>query len=543
MGKRQRDCAECGAPVGYRDRVRCWRCHKQITAGQARAVCPGCGQSRVLQADTGRCASCSQTCPDCGAPVRLKGRIRCYRCHQRHELEQARQQCPRCGKPGYLRQDTGWCGPCSHPGPPKDPPRVCAECGQLRRHAAFGLCKRCWQRQPGRPFVRAETLISALDDPPGWLHDFAAHVAAGFCPARAGRLISDLGKLLVDGASSRPQALLERSRRFGRGRSPGTLARVLENFFLTRGLVLASDEAAIRAAGRRQRRIDAVPAPLRPAVAGFAATSLKARDRARQAGTRPRCDATIETHLAIVRDLARFLVTRRGKSDWAAVDVHDVEAFLQIRPAGRKRHLTALRQFFRWARSHHLLLIDPTRGLHAKEPRGFRGEVLTLAEQRRVFHRWTTDPGVHPHEALTGLLALLHGASSRETRLLTVGAVDTSARAVRLGSRPGPTPLDPATWAAMQRCLAHRAGLSTTNPHLLVTKQTKSSRVPASEYYLGHILDAAGVRTRVLRSTRLVEMAVRSDPKLIAAAFGMQPEGVMIYLADRVDDGRLSANP
>jgi hypothetical protein len=166
--------------------------------------------------------------------------------------------------------------------------------------------------------------------------------------------------------------------------------------------------------------------------------------------------------------------------------------------------------------------------------------VLTLAEQRRVFRRWTGED-VHPHEALTGLLALLHGASSREVRLLTVAAVDTSARAVELGSRPGPTPLDPASWAAVQRCLAHRAGLRTANPHLLVTKQTKSTRAPASEYYLGHILDAAGVRPRVLRSTRLVEMATRSDPKLIAAAFGMQPEGVMIYLADHVDPGRLSS--
>jgi site-specific recombinase XerD len=413
----------------------------------------------------------------------------------------------------------------------------------LRRHAAFGLCGRCWQRHRDRPFVRAENLIASLDDAPGWLRDFAAHAAAGFCPARASRLVTDLGKLLSDGGPSRPQALLARARRFGLGNSAGTLARTLEDFFVTRGLALPSGEAARRAAGRRQRRIDAVPGPLRPAVAEFAAASLQARDRARRAGTRPRCDATIETHLSIIRDLACFLATRRGKTDWAVVDVHDVEAFLQIRPASRKRRLTALGQFFRWARRQRLLLIDPARGLSAQEARGFRGDVLTLAEQRRVFRRWTSDPGVHPHEAVTGLLALLHGASSREARLLTIGGIDTSARAVQLGSRPGPTPLDPATWAAVQRCLAHRAGLRTANPHLLVTKQTKSTRAAASEYYLGHILDAAGVRPRVLRSTRLLDLATRNDPKLIAAAFGMQPEGVMIYLADHVDDDRLPANP
>jgi hypothetical protein len=33
------------------------------------------------------------------------------------------------------------------------------------------------------------------------------------------------------------------------------------------------------------------------------------------------------------------------------------------------------------------------------------------------------------------------------------------------------------------------------------------------------------------------------DPKLVSAAYGMQPEGIMIYLAGHVDEGRLPANP
>ncbi|WP_329426899.1 hypothetical protein OG339_42460 [Streptosporangium sp. NBC_01495] len=31
------------------------------------------------------------------------------------------------------------------------------------------------------------------------------------------------------------------------------------------------------------------------------------------------------------------------------------------------------------------------------------------------------------------------------------------------------------------------------------------------------------------------------DPKLVAAVFGMNPEGAMIYLSDYVDEGRLPA--
>ena len=43
----------------------------------------------------------------------------------------------------------------------------------------------------------------------------------------------------------------------------------------------------------------------------------------------------------------------------------------------------------------------------------------------------------------------------------------------------------------------------------------------------------------MLRCTRLADLVNTMDPKLVAAAFGMNPEGVMIYLADHVDGGRL----
>jgi hypothetical protein len=38
--------------------------------------------------------------------------------------------------------------------------------GQLRRHCGLGLCDRCWQKHPDRPFVTASALICRLDDPP-----------------------------------------------------------------------------------------------------------------------------------------------------------------------------------------------------------------------------------------------------------------------------------------------------------------------------------------------------------------------------------------
>ena len=47
------------------------------------------------------------------------------------------------------------------------------------------MCSACWQRRPDRPFVQAEHLAARLADPPGWLDDFVAHLAAGHC-ARPG---------------------------------------------------------------------------------------------------------------------------------------------------------------------------------------------------------------------------------------------------------------------------------------------------------------------------------------------------------------------
>jgi hypothetical protein len=128
----------------------------------------------------------------------------------------------------------------------------------------------------------------------------------------------ELGRLLGDEQPNHPQNLLEHARR--PGRSMGSLARALEDHFTAEGMALPTDQAERLAAGRRQRRLDAVPGPLRPAAAGFCEHLLAARRRARRARTRPRADHTIETALSTVRDLARFLAAQRGKQDWALAE-------------------------------------------------------------------------------------------------------------------------------------------------------------------------------------------------------------------------------
>ncbi len=88
------------------------------------------------------------------------------------------------------------------------------------------------------------------------------------------------------------------------------LMRALEDFLTANKLALPPDRDQRRAAARRQSRIDAVPAPLRPAAAAFAAYLVAGRDRARRTGTQPRGHATLEARLGAVRDFAQFLTCR-----------------------------------------------------------------------------------------------------------------------------------------------------------------------------------------------------------------------------------------
>ncbi|MFJ8391150.1 hypothetical protein ACIQ9Q_43315 [Streptomyces sp. NPDC094438] len=94
----------------------------------------------------------------------------------------------------------------------------------------------------------------------------------------------------------------------------GSFARALEDFFTLRGLALPTDQSERLAAGRRKRRVDAVPEPLRPAAIAFDASRMRAQDRARRAGTRPRSDHTLETALATMRDLALFEAPRVSRT-------------------------------------------------------------------------------------------------------------------------------------------------------------------------------------------------------------------------------------
>jgi site-specific recombinase XerD len=476
-------------------------------------------------------------CADCGHDGKLHARGRCQPCYWRAKRESEKQVCPGCGRQDKLRTIASGprCWRCvRREAPRKQPtPRHCRRCGQSRRHAAHGLCSACYQRDPLIVGVWVQGAHDRLAERcPAWFGAFADWLLERSAPKVSLRHLRRLEQAL-DAGVERPAALIAAVSDGGRsGRSPGDAARLLEAFLVARGLVLASDERGRLAHGRRRRRIERFPPLLRPAAERYEVWLLAGRERARRIGERPLKDHTIEQRLAVLAAFATHL-DDNGVQDWATCSRAHIDAFLgACRDRGFR--LAALRDFFHFARQQRICLTNPTAGLAHRPARGFRGRTLTRADQARLLRRWA-GTGCHPHEPLVGLLALLHGASVSELRPLTINNVNTATRTVRLGRRPHPVPLDPLTFAALERSLAHRDALRTQNPHVIVTRGTRAHRTPASQPYLSHALNAAGVNPSLLRQTRLAELTHRLDPRLVAAAFGMTPEGALHYLIGAVD--------
>ena len=190
MGKKQRDCAGCGAPVGIIGREHCCLCWRKITEAVARSTCPACGNSESCRRH-GRCVLCSRVCTQCGHPVRRADAALCRDCRARPGRRQpsrpARGAADRVSAGGY------WLVRPVLPAPPAERPTPAVRAmRQVKRHEALGLCSACWQRRPERPFVQAAHLAARLADPPGWLDGFIAHLAAVHGSARACTMITGL---------------------------------------------------------------------------------------------------------------------------------------------------------------------------------------------------------------------------------------------------------------------------------------------------------------------------------------------------------------
>ena len=477
-------------------------------------------------------------CRDCSAPVKFRSRDRCHACHRRAIRAAEKRTCPACGQLRHLTP-IGICAGCVKAATPPRPAKTvaCRQCGQHRRNAGHGLCGRCVQADPDRPFRYAAAAAARMTAVPAWWEEFTAFAAARHHPGGAVSILRETIRLLTAEPAASPQQLLRLWT--PTGTASARAARTLTAFFTSHGLAVPDDAEQRRAAASRQRYLDAIPQPLQAAVTAFDNAQIDERDRNRRAGRHQLSDLTLATRLRILRNLAQHLTVHRRLTGWAEVTTADLEDFLARKPTSRHQHTYVLRRFFSWARRNKIILTNPAGPLRLGAQPGFTGTVLDLAQQRTLFRRWTDDH-THPHERLTGLLALLHGATNSQIRSLTVSAVDPSGRTIHLARRPFPTPLDPATWAALTSCLDHRDQLGTLNPHLIVTGITRTRDDSADRSYLTRALAASATTPSACRQTRIAQLVNDLDAKLTAAALGMHDSGLVRYLADNVDQDRLN---
>ncbi|NXY98674.1 integrase [Streptomyces sp. BR123] len=387
------------------------------------------------------------------------------------------------------------------------------------------MCKSCYENSPHTVQTRAAGWACRMPAVPAWWDPFTAHLQTHRHTFYAADAITHTARLILKAGTTDPATLLHHAQH-----ATPWLVRPLADFFRTHHLHDAPGTAEdARAAALRERRIEAVPAPLRPAVRAFARALVDQRERAAALGLRPNRLKTIEIRLDTVRDLALH-AEGRGHRSWASVTTTDLEAFLARNPARRASWLAGLRQFFAHAHRTGVVLHNPAAPLDALQARGFRGATLTLDEQRILYHRWNGNGAMQPHEAFIGLAALLHAATTTELRLLALDHLTPARHAVRFPGRSVDLVLDTATWKALVGCLGHRSSLGTDNPHVLVTRLTRTTQEPAGAAHIRDSLAPVGLLPRVLRSTRLVTLAAELDIKQLTAALGMSYNGAAHYV-------------
>jgi hypothetical protein len=369
---------------------------------------------------------------------------------------------------------------------------------------------------------------------PSWWSAFAEFTAVRRCPGGTIAILRETSRLLITEPDLAPRHLLALITTDG---TPAT-QRALDAFFTSQRMTFArNDVAHKREQARDATYLRPIGAALSEAVASFHRAQMDEQQRLQRTGRRTLNDITLTARLRVLRDLAAYLNTRRHSTGWAEVTTTDLEGFL-TQDNNRHQRTYVLRRFFAWAKGRKLILVDPTRRLALGPQPGFVGTVLDMSAQRTLFRRWT-DTATPPHERLIGLLALLHAGSNMEIRELTVDDIDAKTRTIAFINRPFPTPLDPATWDALQACLGHREAMQTLNPHVIVTRVTSSRTTAANSSYLSRALAPTGTTPAVCRQTRLTQLVTDLDPKLAATALGMNGGGLVRYLADNVARDRL----
>jgi transposase len=173
-------------------------------------------------------------CADCGAPVKFRDRDRCHVCHRKAAAAALKRSRPRCGRVRHLRP-AGICAICDQAAGPARPVKIitCRECGQQRRNAGHGLCNRCKLADPDWPFRYGASLGARLPVIPPWWQALIEFTAARYHPGGAVTILRLAGRVLAGEPGAGPRQIMAASTQ--QDGIPDAAGRALAAFFTSQG--------------------------------------------------------------------------------------------------------------------------------------------------------------------------------------------------------------------------------------------------------------------------------------------------------------------
>jgi hypothetical protein len=221
--------------------------------------------------------------------------------------------------------------------------------------------------------------------------------------------------------------------------------------------------------------------------------------------------------------------------DWSArydhlreVHTGDIAAVTDtMRGHPRRQTLTTLRSLLRHCRKTGTIFADPTaRARRISRPEDSPILPLTPAQLADATRAATT-----PAARLALALAAVHAARPRTIRMLHLTDVDLGNRRLTLAGVA--RPLDELTHRLVLGWLTDRRARwpHTTNPHLIINKQTASTTRPVSENALTAPFRGGAATLEALRVDRQLDEALTHgpDPLHLAVVFGLSETTAVRY--------------
>lgn len=241
-----------------------------------------------------------------------------------------------------------------------------------------------------------------------------------------------------------------------------------------------------------------------------------------------RAQATILTRL---RSLLPFLADHPRYGTLREVTRGDVLAWLDGRPH-LAQDASALRSLFRTLKTRRLIFANPTRNIDGGKPRTTIPLPLAPPDLATIAQAAQNNPALHLVVALAGI----HALPPRAIRALLTEQIDLPG--YRLDPYGLDRPLDPFTADAVTAYLAerHRRWPASTNPYLLVSRNTATRTTPVSAFWLEKLFDGLPATASRLREDRILEQAAAdgADPLHLAHVFALCAKASLRYTSARV---------